>query len=112
MLFFNGAIHWIATQNNDVFANLIVVFDLMERSFTKIALPHDFHIECDFDRCELKVFGGFLCLCAASLSDFVGDIWVMKEYKVESSWTKLHIVVPSEFTFGGYLMPIYCTKKR
>ena len=31
-MFINGAIHWIATQNNDVFANLIVVFDLRERS--------------------------------------------------------------------------------
>jgi predicted membrane-bound mannosyltransferase len=35
----------------------------------------------------------------------------MKEYKVESSWAKLHIVVPFEITFGGYLMPIYCTKR-
>ena len=65
-------------------------FDLIERNFFEIAL---LVFVFDFDYGKLRVLGGFLYLSVAGCAQFVdgytthfaGDIWVMKEYKVQSS---------------------------
>jgi hypothetical protein len=67
---------------------VIVVFDLMERNFVGIGMP-DF--DFNFDYCQLRVLGGFLCLFATcylpcvGCYNFASDIWVMEKYKVQSS---------------------------
>ncbi|KAK7284390.1 hypothetical protein RJT34_19135 [Clitoria ternatea] len=84
----NGAIHWLAYRY-DVLVDLIVAFDLTERSFSDIPLPIDFEIDMNF--CELEVLGGFLSLYVVGC-DSPAEIWVMEEYKVQSSWTKTIVV--------------------
>ncbi|CAJ2634492.1 unnamed protein product [Trifolium pratense] len=97
--FFNGAIHWLA-YGVDLSVNLIVAFDLMERKLLEMSLPDDFYYELSF--CELWVFGDFLSLCV--MGDDTVEIWVMKEYKVHSSWTKT-LVLPTQ-----YFSPLCLTK--
>ncbi|RHN79377.1 putative F-box domain, galactose oxidase/kelch, beta-propeller, F-box associated interaction [Medicago truncatula] len=81
---FNGAIHWLAF-NYDTHEYLVVAFELVERKLVEIPLPDDF--DHGYTVCGLWVCRGFLSLWVMVDEDTV-DIWVMKEYKVQSSWTK------------------------
>lgn len=62
----------------------------MERSFPEIPLPVDFDIEYfyDFSFCQLGVLGECLSLCVVGYYS-PAVIWIMKEYKVQLSWTKI-----------------------
>ncbi|XP_058759188.1 F-box/kelch-repeat protein At3g06240-like [Vicia villosa] len=97
----NGAIHWVAF-NSDTSMDVIVAFDLAERKLVEMFLPDDFNIDSNFY--ELWVFGEFLSLWVRG-EDAV-EIWVMKEYKVQSSWT-MTLVLPMD----DYFSPICCTIK-
>ncbi|CAJ2654071.1 F-box/kelch-repeat protein At3g23880-like isoform X1 [Trifolium pratense] len=101
-LFFNGAIHWFLYRRYSS-VNVIVAFDLMERKLLEMLLPDAFiPYLADLD---LWVFGEFLSLCA--IRNGIVEIWVMREYKVHSSWTKTLV-----FPIGAvpYFSPIYSTK--
>ncbi|XP_003609541.3 F-box/kelch-repeat protein At3g23880 [Medicago truncatula] len=110
---FNGAIHWLAFHL-DLSMNVIVAFDLIERKLLDISLPDDLFwrgLPGDFEHeptdCDLWVFGELLSVWTRQ-NDIV-EIWVMKEYKVHSSWTKTLVfsidVIPTH-----YFAPICCTK--
>jgi F-box interacting protein len=91
-LLFNGAIHWFGfRKDNDLEEPVIVVFDLTERKLSYIHFPHDFD-PAGNDR-GLWVFGEFLSIWSVDDDYDTVDIWVMKEYKLHSSWTKT-IVLP------------------
>ncbi|XP_047177058.1 F-box/kelch-repeat protein At3g23880-like [Vigna umbellata] len=101
----NGAIHWLACRY-DVSTTVIVAFDLTERSFSEILLPED--LACQFDFCNLGVLGGFLCVHVVGYEECPAEIWVMKEYKIQSSWSKSVAVVVDEIP--GYFSLICSTK--
>lgn len=105
-LFFNGAIHWCVYYHNEELMEVIVVFDLMEKKLLDMPYPDVFHFEPP--DCDLWVFGEFLSLWA--FNDDVVLIWVMKEYKVDSSWTYIlrlsrDAIIPTRF-----FVPKGCTK--
>ena len=102
---FNGAIHWLAYRH-DLPMNVIVAFDLMERKLLDLSLPDDFYHEPT--DCDLWVFREFLSICA--MGDDTVEIWVMKEYKVRSSWTKTLVLSCSSIPIH-YFSPICCTKR-
>ncbi|KAI4317714.1 hypothetical protein L6164_025563 [Bauhinia variegata] len=93
----NGAIHWLAFRH-DVSQTVIVAFDLTEKKLKELPWCDGL----DVDDCELVLLGGFLCLCVD-----VNNMWVMKEYGVQSSWTKLDKVFDIP---GSYYLPICYTK--
>jgi len=101
---FNGAIHWLAL-NLDTHDYLVVAFDLVERKLVEIPLPDDIDYGCT--DCGLWVFRGFLSLWVIVDEDTV-DIWVMKEYKVQSSWTKTLVLTTYDTVHGISL--VCCTK--
>ncbi|KAK7318647.1 hypothetical protein RJT34_03351 [Clitoria ternatea] len=106
--FFNGALHWliISTDNN---VHVIVVFDLVERRLSEIALPHDLNMESEllFRNMYLRVMGG--CLTVTVCYPEKAVIWMMKEYKVHSSWTKLFLLSTSDIPRNTFI-PICFTK--
>ncbi|XP_057756620.1 uncharacterized protein LOC130975921 [Arachis stenosperma] len=60
-----------------------------ERSFSKISVP----IERDLCKPRLVLLGG--CLALYVYEENTTEIWVMKEYKVQSSWTLYEIPLGS-----------------
>jgi hypothetical protein len=75
--------------------NVIVAFDLMERKLLNMHLPDEFDNELDY--IGLWVFGEFFSLYAKDYGKRTIEIWVMKEYKLNSSWTKT-FVFPLDIT--------------
>ncbi|GAU26306.1 hypothetical protein TSUD_56040 [Trifolium subterraneum] len=101
---FNGAIHWIASRC-DLQEDVIVAFDLIERKLLHMHLPDQFEIDY---YCGLWVFREFLSLW--NMDKDTVEIWVMKEYKVHSSWTKTHVLPIIDAIPANYFYPLCCTK--
>ncbi|CAJ2655653.1 unnamed protein product [Trifolium pratense] len=93
-LLFNGAIHWLAGRLN-IKIDVIVAFDLMDRKLFEIPLPDYFHQVSVFD---MWVFGEFFSLWARDCRKGTIEVWVMKEYKLNSSWTKTLVLPLSNFS--------------
>ncbi|XP_023893439.1 F-box protein CPR1-like [Quercus suber] len=105
-LFFNGALHSLASTQGH---NFILSFDVNEETFRKIMLPQDYinngllpilDLSADIDQQQqLAVFKGSLALIDFPVDRDIGDeiwhIWVMREYGVFDSWTKLTTVALS-----------------
>jgi F-box interacting protein len=111
-LLFNGAIHWFASRKeNDLEKHVIVSFDLKERTLSDIHFPLDF--DPTLDDCRLWVCRGFLSLWSIERSDISRRyrvvIWVMKEYKLHSSWTKT-ITLPIVGFLDHCFLPLCSTK--
>lgn len=102
----NGAIHWLAFNCN-LSTELIVTFDVTEKSFSEILLPLRFNYSA-FQHCLLGVRGELLSLSAVWYVSV--EIWVMKEYKVQSSWTRNIVVSYDSHILRGYFFPICSTK--
>jgi F-box interacting protein len=105
---FNENINWLAS-NEESGDNVILAFNITERKLVEMPYPDDFECEQDED-CELWVFGEFLSLFSMNFYDNdTVEIWVMKEYKVHSSWIKTHVLhvngIPTQ-----YFTPICSTK--
>ncbi|KAL6344459.1 hypothetical protein AAG906_039715 [Vitis piasezkii] len=75
----HGAVHWIA-YDLDVPDPTVVAFDFEKEEFRQMTIPRD-----ESSR-MLTVIGG--CLCTPSGRDS-SKMWVMKEYGVEASWTRM-----------------------
>ncbi|XP_025696991.1 F-box protein CPR1-like [Arachis hypogaea] len=85
-LFFNGAVHWVPWDLKD-YRDAIIIFDLMEMTFSTISAPEQ--LSCSSP--SLAQLGGCLALYSRNDDCRNTDIWVMKEYKVHSSWTLYQI---------------------
>jgi F-box interacting protein len=86
--FFNGAIHWYAFRH-DLRHDVIVAFDLKEMNLFEMCVPDD--VDLESKNCGLWVFEEFLSVWSQDNTNTV-EIWVMKEYKVHSSWTKILVM--------------------
>ncbi|KAL4322722.1 hypothetical protein AHAS_Ahas14G0238900 [Arachis hypogaea] len=82
--FLNGAIHW-SSRTLKVRDYSILIFDLKERSFSTISMPEQ--VMGYLDPTYLVLLGGCLALYSYRTKGNKTNIWVMKEYKVHSSWT-------------------------
>ncbi|KAK9741599.1 hypothetical protein RND81_03G116400 [Saponaria officinalis] len=84
-VFVNGSLHWVATNTSN-YSSFIVGFDLAEEKLEVIPAPRSIY-GVDFTYDIVGELGG--CLSTLSvLSRKETNIWVMKEYGVEQSWTK------------------------
>jgi len=104
---FNGAIHWL-TSRRDLHLDVIVGFDLTESKLFDIPLPNDVDHR-SLVHSGLWVFGKFLSIWVKDIDNDTIEIWVMKEYKVHSSWTK-NLVLPQHVIPGHYFNPLYYSR--
>ncbi|XP_059661929.1 F-box protein CPR1-like [Cornus florida] len=94
-VFFNGALHWVATRQHesplDNYSIYIVAFDLVVENFREVKLPN----HSDYETVTLGVSGG--CLWAGWIDDDNHvQLWVMKDYMVQESWTKRSLSFSSQ----------------
>ncbi|XP_057455222.1 putative F-box protein At3g16210 [Lotus japonicus] len=108
-LLLNGALHWLVYSCD--YDCVIIAFDLIGRSLFEIPLPYGIHTE-DIEGVHLRVMGDCLCLCNPNSSDrAMAEIWMMKEYKVHSSWTK-SFVLPTDNIPRNFFLPMCFTKSE
>ncbi|TXG72634.1 hypothetical protein EZV62_001213 [Acer yangbiense] len=104
----NNALHWIGEQDFNYF---IVSFDLSggER-FKELGLPD--HLAKERFLVNLGTIGDSLvifCYLEATLSF---KSWVMKEYGVKSSWTRLFRVSNDTFPYFNFGVTLKCITKQ
>ncbi|KAL8485732.1 hypothetical protein ACS0TY_027861 [Phlomoides rotata] len=126
-LFFKGNLHWLIQDLEG--PELISCFDLEKETFQPFPPPFPGRKL----QGSLGVLKDCLCLCD-NTSTFDIEIWLMKEYGVEKSWTKEFVIekIPKLaglsfqivhalrtfrdgsilFMWGDYCMFYYCGKKR
>ncbi|XP_027352266.1 F-box/kelch-repeat protein At3g06240-like [Abrus precatorius] len=83
----NGVLHWLVFSE-DKRVPLIICFGLVDRTLSEIPLPLDLTVQTKYELYSLRVLGGCLSVCCSVHGCDRDEIWVMKEYKVQSSWTK------------------------
>ncbi|KEH32241.1 putative F-box domain, galactose oxidase/kelch, beta-propeller, F-box associated interaction [Medicago truncatula] len=106
---YHGAIHWLAYRD-DLQKNVILAFDFTERQLFDMHLPDDYYnYNYDPNNCGLWVFGEFLSLYAMDYNDNTIEMWVMNEYKVNSSWTKTLVLSVDDISDESF-SPLCCTK--
>lgn len=84
-VFVNGALHWDTCYSKINYSWEIVTLDLAAGKYGKIALPS---YEDEGIYWTLGVSRGYLVACC-NYKPKKADMWIMKEYGVEKSWTKL-----------------------
>ncbi|XP_058732762.1 F-box/kelch-repeat protein At3g06240-like [Vicia villosa] len=105
---YKGAIHWLA-YHNDLLCHVIVAFDLKERKLSYMHLPRGFDNHVYWG--GLWVYEEFLSVYTKNISNDTVEIWVMKEYKVNSSWI-MTLVLPVDLVDcpNEDFFPLCCTK--
>nr|XP_011460743.1 PREDICTED: F-box/kelch-repeat protein At3g23880-like [Fragaria vesca subsp. vesca]XP_011460744.1 PREDICTED: F-box/kelch-repeat protein At3g23880-like [Fragaria vesca subsp. vesca] len=102
LVFVKGALHWVAavwTHGEPYPYYFILTFDVAGETFGKIEFPMrleledvvDLRLSVSGDRKSIALF--VKCLNFEGGDSFL-DIWVMKEYSEEKSWTKLVALSP------------------
>jgi len=82
--FVSGTVNWFATDDSSM--HFILSLDLEKESYQHLLLP-----DSNYDSSMLGLMRDCLCLSGSS-SDMFMDVWIMKEYGDQESWTKLYIV--------------------
>ncbi|KAL3626505.1 hypothetical protein CASFOL_030054 [Castilleja foliolosa] len=81
---FNGAIHWLAGGYKLV--GEIHALDVANEVCFEIPVPSDIRASS-----VLRVLGGCLCIIDDQSNGEWTDVWIMKEYGMADSWTKLTV---------------------
>ena len=108
-VFVNGAVHWpaITPRCQGGFRNVIVSFDMKDEAFGEVGMPESLQGLEDLN-VNVALVDGLLAL--VPLNKFGNEasqaVWVMKEYGVVESWTKLFDV-----RIGGFQRVIGFTKR-
>ena len=79
-VFLHGAAHWIAASSSSS-DPIILAFDFEEKKFKEMAIPVKNY------GARLQVIEGHLYVY--DCKEYLKEKWVMKDYGVEASWTKL-----------------------
>ncbi|OMO97198.1 hypothetical protein COLO4_14803 [Corchorus olitorius] len=90
--FVNGAIHMLACdRKGDRDRNIILAFDVSEEVFREIPLPNCLSNDPMIELLKLLKYGQSIAACNWNGNEGVKqiEVWVMKEYGVAMSWTKV-----------------------
>jgi len=106
----NHVIHWLSScLKEEIIVGFILAFDVAKRKFFEIASPIVFGDGMDEMR-VLSEIEGLLSLNVYTNSKLSIDIWVMKEYRVECSWSKSIAVSLVDHVPQKFFFPVCVTK--
>ncbi|KAI8545942.1 hypothetical protein RHMOL_Rhmol07G0076700 [Rhododendron molle] len=112
--YLNGALHWLLIDFNIderiVERNYIVSFNFDKERFIAIPPPPRNDAIISFHEMEdisLGVLRDWLCICDHDDNYFVMEIWVMKKYHVQESWTKLFCINTTTTPYNRWLSGVY-----
>lgn len=106
----NGVLHWMLgtrSRVNEAANRVIVSFDIGDENFKEMQLPFPLcekRGRVDISDFALCLLGGNLCLLGNPLNSASVDVWILKEYGVMDSWTKVFSI--STLNTGINLRPI------
>ncbi|KAF7819986.1 F-box/kelch-repeat protein [Senna tora] len=85
-------IHWIAKRQVGNFYNFVLTFDLAEEVFGQVPLPEKIRVRSTMS--SLSLFETKGCLAVSNIQNGVVPspivrVWIMKEYGVAESWSKI-----------------------
>ncbi|XP_010274506.1 PREDICTED: F-box protein CPR30-like [Nelumbo nucifera] len=96
----NGALHWMASNGS---SELIASFDAITEECREIPKPQS----ASEQLFNLGVLGGCLCVSTAHGVGVMIELWMMKDYGVGESWTKIFTILqPMRTTPLRYLKPL------
>ncbi|THG21706.1 hypothetical protein TEA_015018 [Camellia sinensis var. sinensis] len=103
-----GALHWVVTEELEVYtAGLIVSFDLCREEYGFVPQPD--YSDMNFFMSVQELEGCLSVLCYYYLAGV--HLWVMKDYGVKESWTKLVTVAePGVVRPPPYMRPLVYSK--
>ncbi|CAN0911715.1 F-box protein CPR1 [Linum grandiflorum] len=91
-VFHGGAIHW-CTTDPWMFGHVIEALDLASETFRRLRLPPNLHREGKgVFSLNIGVVDSCFCSCVLYEKEGKSDIWMMKEYGMIESWTKLYTI--------------------
>ncbi|XP_030462549.1 F-box/kelch-repeat protein At3g23880-like [Syzygium oleosum] len=101
---FNGNLHWISTDVDEDHCwcyGSIITFGIVDEIFDKMSLPNSCFVGVTYNCAYLAVSNSSLVLLINQVdprnqSNDMCYIWVMTEYGVPKSWTKLHTLYLDE----------------
>lgn len=94
-VFLNGAVHWLACDTNTKgYPSVIAAFNLEGEEFEEVPPPDSLDKD-KFVFNKLVVLGGCLGMVVDRYNGQV-DVWVMKDYGVQESWTKFTVNAPED----------------
>ncbi|KAF9612849.1 hypothetical protein IFM89_004259 [Coptis chinensis] len=70
----------------------IISFNIRSEEFRQVALNFDYGVRLDCISYALGVLQGCLSVWRVNSIECYTEIWVMKDYGLEDSWTRLHTV--------------------
>ncbi|EEF31229.1 conserved hypothetical protein [Ricinus communis] len=104
----DGALHWVMGRYDDLSSpNVIVGYNLGTCEFLEVPQPDS--VGNGF-RVDIGLFGTWLCIFATDDLDMCIDVWMMKEYGVKESWTKL-CSIPHIETCYDFIRPLSFWKR-
>ncbi|KAK4711887.1 hypothetical protein R3W88_006400 [Solanum pinnatisectum] len=99
-----GTFHWLADSEGYRFS--LFSFNILNEAFGELPLSKEMPLLCDTMEQGVIVLGGMLSVNFVCVKEdtIVFDMWVMKEYGIEESWTKLFTMRDSRKRF--HVLPI------
>ncbi|XVF84591.1 hypothetical protein PTKIN_Ptkin17bG0049500 [Pterospermum kingtungense] len=89
-IFLNGALHWLASrETGQRKIYVIVAFHMEEEKFYELVPIPDNIDESKQSSLVLAISGDCLCLFSGCGYEYVLEAWLLEEYGVKSSWSRL-----------------------
>ncbi|CAA0826478.1 F-box protein CPR30 [Striga hermonthica] len=103
----NGALHTLVVEAGSLYMGKIMAFSVESETHYEVVMPSGIKIwNADL---SLDVIGGFLSL--ACNYKYRSVIWVMREYGVRESWSKLLTVCPPAIEPRDFVKPLLYSRE-
>ncbi|XP_026384626.1 F-box protein At3g07870-like [Papaver somniferum] len=86
----NGAVHWLRSRLSETSSAMIVSMHISEERFEELQLPMTLPTTLTIHEMNMGVLEE--CLCALAHMQRTFQVWVMQDYGVSESWTKLYTI--------------------